>query len=59
MADPVYTKENCPLCKYDELEYGDTLYKFSSWDGGVGYEYVWPVRFCPLCGRELPKEGGE
>lgn len=25
MADPVYTKENCPLCKYDELEYGDTF----------------------------------
>ena len=56
MADPVYTKENCPLCKYDELEYGDTLY---SWDGGVCYDSIWPVRFCPLCGRELPKEEGE
>lgn len=53
---PKYTKENCPLCEHNELEYGDTLYKYTSWDGGVGYDYVMPVRFCPLCGRELPKE---
>ena len=59
MGDPVYTKENCPLCKYDELERGDTLYQSNSWDGGICYDSIWPVRFCPLCGRELPKEEGE
>ena len=59
MIIPVYTKENCPLCEYDELECGDTLYKFSSWDGGVGYDYIRPVQFCPLCGRKLPKEEDE
>ena len=48
MAYPVYTKETCPLCKYDELESGDTLYKSSSWDGGICYDSIWPVRFCPL-----------
>lgn len=56
MADPVYTKETCPLCMYDELEYGATLYQSNAWDGGISYDRIWPVRFCPLCGRELPKE---
>ena len=45
MADPVYTKETCPLCKYDELEYGDTLYQSNAWDGGIFYDSIWPVRF--------------
>lgn len=56
MNDPVYTKETCSLCKYDELEYGVTLYQSNAWDGGISYDRIWPVRFCPLCGRELPKE---
>lgn len=59
MAYPVYTKETCPLCKYDELESGDALYMSSSWDGGICYDSIWPVRFCPLCGRELPKDEDE
>lgn len=57
MECPVYTKETCPLCECNELEYGDTLYKSSSWDGGIGFDYICPVRFCPLCGREFLKEG--
>lgn len=59
MAYPVYTKEICPMCKYNELEYGDTLYKSSSWDGGIGFDYICPVRFCPLCGRDFLKEDDE
>lgn len=52
-----YTKETCPLCsgRYSEIERGDTLYKMSDWDGGIGFDYVRPIRFCPLCGRELPE----
>lgn len=59
MAYPVYTKENCPLCKYGELEYGDTLYQYHADDVGVCYDRLWPVSFCPLCGSKLPKEEDE
>lgn len=47
---------SCSLCKDYGLEKGDTLYKWSDWDGGIGFDYIRPVRFCPLCGRELDKE---
>lgn len=48
-------KMKCPLCVDGPLEYGDTLYSWSDWDGGIGFDYVRPVRFCPLCGRKLPE----
>ena len=47
----------CEFCKNHDLEYGDTLYLQTSWDGGIGYEYVEPVRYCPICGRDLKQEG--
>lgn len=46
----------CEFCKHHDLEYGDTLYLRTSWDGGIGYEYVEPVRYCPICGRDLKQE---
>lgn len=53
----------CWLCnngkKYATLEYGDTLYVRSSWDGGISFDYVEPVKFCPLCGTELKVESEE
>ena len=45
--------EECKLCQNIEIERGDTLYKSSSWDGGVGYDYIDNVQYCPLCGRRL------
>lgn len=45
-------KENkCRLC--EELEPGDTLYQSSSWDGGIGFDYIWDIQYCPLCGSKL------
>lgn len=56
MSRPTYTPENCPVCKYYGLEQGDTLYRWSDWDGGIGFDYIHNIRFCPVCGRELPED---
>ena len=32
---------------------GDTLYEMSSWDNGVGFDYIRNIKYCPICGREL------
>ena len=50
------TKDKECVCKYHDLEKGDTLYICSSWDGGVQYEYIEDIQFCPVCGKELPPE---
>lgn len=34
----------------------DTLYESSSWDGGIGFDYIRGIRFCPICGKELGEE---
>ena len=49
----------CEVCRYYALEQGDTLYRFTSWDGGVGYDYINNIRYCPVCGKELPREGAK
>lgn len=41
----------CDAC--GDLEAGDTLYAMSSWDGGLGFDYIRSIRFCPVCGRRL------
>ncbi len=41
----------CEVCDY--LEDGDTLYKSSDWDGGIGFDYIRDIRYCPNCGRRL------
>ena len=52
-------EKRCRLCETGELEEGDTLYIMSSWDGGIGFDYVEPVKFCPLCGKKLKTQDGE
>lgn len=44
-------KEPCSVCK--KLEYGDTLYAYSDWDGGIGFDYIRNIKYCPVCGRKL------
>jgi hypothetical protein len=44
-------KEPCSACK--NLEIGDTLYASSDWDGGVGFDYIRDIKYCPVCGRKL------
>jgi len=48
---PSARPEPCELCS--NLEKGDTLYQSSDWDGGIGFDYIWDIRFCPKCGRSL------
>ena len=44
-------KEPCWACK--SLENGDTLYAMSDWDGGIGFDYIRNIEYCPVCGRKL------
>lgn len=45
---------NCKFCT--DLYKSDTLYQSTSWDGGIGFDYIY-LNFCPICGRKLEKEG--
>ena len=47
------------VCEIHDLEEGDTLYVFTSWDGGVGYEYIHDIKYCPVCGKKLSSGGQE
>lgn len=47
----MYIPKTCSFC--EEHEKGDTLYESSSWDGGIGFDYIYDIKFCPLCGKEL------
>lgn len=49
-------KEETCICEYYSLERGDTLYVSADWDGGIGFDYIRDIRFCPVCGKELPEE---
>ena len=48
-------KKEC-ACNFHYLEQGDTLYVMSSWDGGIGFDYIHDIKFCPVCGNKLPNE---
>ena len=48
---PSAQSEPCDLCS--NLEKGDTLYQSSDWDGGIGFDYIRDIQFCPKCGRRL------
>ena len=44
----------CNIC--ENLEDGDTLYVSSDWDGGIGFDYIRDIKYCPVCGRKLIAE---
>ena len=44
----------CEFCQNHEQ--GDTLYEPSDWDGGIGFDYIRDIKYCPLCGRMLNAE---
>ena len=48
-------EQGCELCRTD-IEKGDTLYYSMSWDGGIEYNYIHNIKYCPKCGRELPDD---
>ena len=43
--------EECRYCR--ELDADDTLYMANDWDGGIGFEYIRYIKYCPICGRKL------
>ena len=47
-------KEPCSICK--NLYSGKTLYSNSDWKDGIGFEFIYNIKFCPVCGRELKNE---
>ena len=42
------------VCEREGLEKGDTLYVERSWDGGIEFNYISNIKYCPVCGKELP-----
>lgn len=46
--------ERCEFC--DDHEDGDTLYETSDWDGGIGFDYIKDIHYCPICGKKLKVE---
>jgi rubredoxin len=52
------TQDNygCEICRYHELEQGDSLYQYTAWDSGIEFDRIYPIRYCPVCGKKLPKK---
>lgn len=53
---PTIDAVNVVRCKCDFgkcHEQGDTLYESSDWDGGIGFDYIRDIKYCPLCGGLL------
>lgn len=43
--------DKCQVC--ENLEEGDTIYRCVSFDGGIGYECIYDIKYCPVCGEKL------
>lgn len=50
-TDKEQFNSTCSFCRNHEA--GDTLYESSDWDGGIGFDYIRGIKYCPLCGRKL------
>lgn len=49
---PISQQKNyCSFCANHCKD--DTLYESSSWDGGIGFDYIRDIKYCPICGRTL------
>ena len=46
-----YDKKFCVFCSSHED--GDTLYDMSDWDGGIEFNYIRDIHYCPICGKKL------
>lgn len=54
--DVIYhsTEKFCVFCSSHED--GDTLYDMSDWDGGIEFNYIRNIHYCPICGKKLKEE---
>lgn len=50
-AMKIEKQTNCSVCQ--DLEDGDTLYAYGTWDGGIEFNYIHNIHFCPVCGKKL------
>lgn len=57
IADAPNVKCKCDFGKCHKQ--GDTLYEPSDWDGGIGFDYIRDIKYCPLCGGLLDGEAKE
>lgn len=53
IPDTYMKREKSPCGVCEGLENGDTLYIQTSWDNGIGFDYIQNIEFCPVCGRRL------
>ena len=47
----IIKQKECEFCLNHEQ--GDTLYESSDWDGGIGFDYIRDIKYCPICGKKL------
>ena len=57
MSDKYVKLDYCDFCTNHED--GDTLYDMSDWDGGIGFDYIRNIHYCPICGKKLKAERGK
>lgn len=50
--------EGICICEY-LLEKGDILYRPVDWDGGIAFDSIKDIKYCPCCGKELPNENDD
>lgn len=56
-VDKVFSTDKTNYCEFCEYhEEGDTLYEMSDWDGGIEFNYIRNIQYCPICGKKLKKE---
>lgn len=49
-----YEQRYCEFC--EDHEDGDTLYEMSDWDGGIEFNYIRDIHYCPICGKKLKEQ---
>lgn len=49
-----YVEKFCIFCSSHED--GDTLYDMSDWDGGIEFNYIRNIHYCPICGKKLKEQ---
>ena len=50
--------EGICICEY-LLEKGDILYRPVDWDGGIAFDSIKDIKYCPCCGKELPNDNDD
>ena len=57
MVSRVFSTGETNYCEFCENHGdGDTLYDMGDWDGGIEFNYIRNIHYCPLCGKKLKEE---